>query len=286
MADTVAVITDSISCLEPGLIRKCNIGIVPIRLTFKGNIYRDSVDITPTEAYEMLMEDPERFNTSPASPGHFLEAYRLAATAGATGIICIPLSSKLSQGFNTARLAMEQAAVEIPELRIHVMDSMSVTAAEGFIALAAARAAETGADMDGVIKAAEDVRSKVHFYAILDTIKHVYRTGRIPKIASQVGSAFNIKPMLTGSEGFVKFKGVYKSRERGKLKLLEILREHVGEKPAHVAVMHACVPDEAEEMKERIASEFNCSELWISEFTPVMGYATGTGTLAIAFYPD
>jgi len=285
MTESVAVITDSIACLPKNLIEKHKIEIVPIRLTFQGETYRDSVDITPSEAYEMLLKDPERFNTSPSSPGHFLEAYRKVSQR-AQNILCITLSSKLSMGFDMARIAAEEAKTELPDLRIHVMDSMSVTSAEGFIALAAARAAEKGATLDGAIKAAEEVRAKVSFIALLETIKHVYRTGRVPKIASQVGSMLNIKPMLTSAEGAIKFMGIVKNRERGINKLIEILHESVGNQPAHIAVMHAYTPDEAEDLKARIEKEFNCAELWIAEFTPVMGYATGTGTLALAYYKD
>jgi len=285
MNETVAVITDSISCLPKELIEKHKLEIVPIRLTFHGEIYRDSVDITPSEAYEMLLKDPDRFNTSPSSPGHFLEAYRNVSSR-AQNILCITLSSKLSGGYDMARIAMEELKTELPEVRIHVMDSRSVTSAEGFIALAAARAAEQGANLDGAIKAAEEVREKVSFIALLETIKHVYRTGRIPKIASQVGSMLNIKPLLTSAEGAIKFKGIVKNRESGINKLIEIMREAIGNQPAHIAVMHAYTPDEAEDLRARIEKEFNCVELWIAEFTPVMGYATGTGTLALAYYKD
>lgn len=285
MTEAIGVITDSIACLPKELIEKHKIEIVPIRLTFQGEIYRDSVDITPTQAYEMLLKDPDRFNTSPSSPGHYLEVYRNVSSR-TKNIICITLSSKLSMGYEMARIAMGELNAELPDVRIHVMDSMSVTSAEGFIALAAARAAERGNDLDGVIRAAEEVRGKVSFIALLETIKHVYRTGRIPKIASQVGSMLNIKPMLTSVDGAIKFLGIVKNRERGINKLIEILRSEVGNSPAHIAVMHAYTPNEAEDLKTRIENEFNCAELWIAEFTPVMGYATGTGTLALAFYRD
>ncbi len=54
----------------------------------------------------------------------------------------------------------------------------------------------------------------------------------------------------------------------------------------HVAVMHAYALEEAKKLKERIASEFNCAELWLTEFSPVMGYACGTGTVGFAFYKE
>ncbi len=285
MTDTVAIVTDSISCLTKELIDQYQIKIVPIRIVAQGKIYRDSVDITPSEAYEIFLQDPENFSTSPSSPGHYLEAYQ-EVSKRADSILCITLSSKLSTGYNMATIAMEQAKTELPDTPIVVMDSQNVTSAEGFIALAGARAAANREDLDGAVKAAEEVRDRVHFFALLDTIKHVYRTGRIPKVASQIGSFFNIKPILTSSSGYVRFKGMVKNRERGILRLLDILREHAGKEPVHVAVMHAYTPEEADDLKERIAAEFNCVELWTAEFTPVMGYATGTGTLGIAFYKD
>ena len=97
----------------------------------------------------------------------------------------------------------------------------------------------------------------------------------------------NIKPILmSSSSGSISFKGIVRNRERGINRLLGILRDKVGQRLVHVDVMHAYVPDDAEMLKDRISSEFNCAELWVTEFSPVMGYATGTGTLGFAFYKD
>ncbi len=285
MTNNVAVITDSISNLPKPMVTQYAIGIVPIMLLIKDKIYRDGIDISPSEAYKLFLQDPERFNTSPAAPGHYLEAYH-EASKRAKSILCITLSSKLSTGYDMACVAKKQAKTDLPETEIEVMDSQNVTAAEGFIALAAARAAHDGKTLTEVIKVAEMVRGKVVFIAILDTIKHVYRTGRIPKIASQVGSLINVRPLLTISSGLIKFRGVVKNKQRGKLRLLEILSEDVEQSPVHVAVMHAFAPKEAEQLKGQIASSCNCAELFITEFSPVMGYATGTGALGLAYYKE
>ena len=120
---------------------------------------------------------------------------------------------------------------------------------------------------------------------LLDTIRHAYRSGRIPKIASMVGSALNIRPILTVS-GAVKFNSMVRSRKQGIERILRMMRDRVGNRLVHVAVTHAYAPDEAEKLKERISAEFNCIEIWLSEFSPVMGYACGTGTVGVAFYVD
>jgi DegV family protein with EDD domain len=285
MANKVAIVADSICCIPREMVEQYGITIAPIPISFQGRIYRDWVDITPTEAYELFLKDPGSFRTAGASPGIFLEAYR-EASKRATNILCVTLSAKLSGAYDAARQAIEEARKELPQITIEVMDSETVTASEGFVALAAVRAAEAGKSFAEVVKAAEEMKGKVTFLALLDTIRHVYRTGRIPKIAAVAGSVLSIKPVLTSSGGLVKFAGAVRSRAHGIDKMLKMMRDRVGQSPAHVAVMHAYAPDEAEKLKEKIAAEFNCAELWITEFSPVMGYATGTGTLGLAFYKE
>ena len=152
--------------------------------------------------------------------------------------------------------------------------------------MAAARAATEGNSLAEVIKVAEEVRGKVTFFILLDTIRYVYRTGRIPKVAAQLGSMLNIRPILTSGSGLVRFKGVARNREQGMNHLLAAMRDKVGQSPVHVAVMHAYAPEDAERLKERVSAEFNCAELWVTEFSPLMGYATGTGTVGFAFYKE
>ena len=285
MANKVAVVTDSITCLSKQLVRRNGISIVPATFSSKGKVYRDWVDVTPTEAYEMFLEDPESFATSAATPMSYIEAYRELGKQG-KDILCITISSKISTMCNVARVAKEKVEEELPSISIEVFDSLTTTAAEGFIALAAARAAAQGKSLSEVVKVAEEMRDKVNFLILLDTIRHIYRSGRIPKIASQIGSMINIKPILTMSSGSMRFVGAVRNKERGIQRLLDMLRSQVGQSPVHIAVMHAYAPDEAKRLMERISPEFNCVELWLTEFSPVMGYVCGTGTVGFAFYKD
>jgi DegV family protein with EDD domain len=285
MADKVAIVADSLACLTREQVGQYGITIAPIPLSFQGKIYRDWLDITPSEAYELFLKDPGSFKTAGASPGIFLEAYR-EASKRAKNILCVTLSAKLSGACEAAEQAIEEVKKELPQLSVEVVDSKTVTAAEGFIALAGARAAEMGKSLAEVVKAAEEMREQVTFLALLDTIRHVYRTGRIPKIAAVAGSVISIKPILTSSGGIIRFITAARSRERGIDKMLKIMRNRVGQRQVHVAVMHAYAPDEAEMLKERVSAEFNCAELWVTELSPVMGYATGSGTLGLAFYPE
>jgi DegV family protein with EDD domain len=187
--------------------------------------------------------------------------------------------------FNMANNARELARTELPGTVIEVMDTFSATPSQGLVALAAARAADEDRDLPAVRQTAEIVRDKVEALILLDTIRHVYRSGRIPKVASQIGSVLNIRPILT-VHGEVHFVGMVRSREQGIEHILQMAREKIGGRPVHMAVTHAYAADEAERLKERVSAEFNCINIWLSEFSPIMGYATGTGTVGIAFYTE
>ncbi|MFC2032702.1 DegV family protein, partial [Chloroflexota bacterium] len=167
MVSKVVIVTDSIACLTREFVEQYDIKILPLNFYFGDKVYRDWVDITPTEVYELFLKDPEAFKTSPASPGFYLEAYREASNK-AKNILCITLSSKMSTGFDMARAAKEQAKSEFPDTSIEVLDSQTVTAAEGFIALAAARAAAVGNNLDDVVNVAKEIKERVSFLLLLD----------------------------------------------------------------------------------------------------------------------
>jgi len=288
MAEKVAIVVDSLACLTRELVEQYKIAIAPLPISAGGKIYRDWVDVTPSQAYQLFLKDPDSFQSAGASPGSFLDAYREAAKR-ARNILCITVSAGLSGANGAALQAREHIKKELPRLSIEVLDSRTATAAEGFIALAAAQAAAGGKSLAEVLEVAKEMKDKVVWVVFLDTLRHVYRTGRIPKAAARAGAMLNIKPILTMSpttSGLIRFTGAALTRGGGIERMLKIVKKRVGQSPVHMAVMHAYALADAEKLKERVASEFNCAELWITEFSPLMGYATGTGTLGLAFYKE
>jgi DegV family protein with EDD domain len=283
MTNEVAIITDSLGCLPSEVVERYGIRIMPVNLYFEGKVYRDLVDITPIEAYELFLKNPEGWTTSPAPPAEWLEAYRQASKQ-TKSILCVTISSKLSAIYDIAKQAKEQIEAEMPGITIEVLDSQMAVIAQGLVTLAAARAADEGKNLAEVTKEAQEMRGKVNFAFLLDTVRYIYRTGRVPKVVARAGSILNIKPILTTSSGVVRLVGIVREREKGIDRLLRLMRDKVGQGPVRAVVTHAYALDEAERLKERISSEFNCIEIWVSEFSPILGYATGTGTLGIAFY--
>lgn len=281
----VAVIADSIGCIPRELVETYGIEIVAPNIYWNGSVYRDWLDITPGQAYELLQKDPESFSTAAPSPGDLADTYRKIRQT-AESLLFVTVSSKVSTLHNASVAARSLVKEELPETRIEVLDSRTCTGAEGFVVMAAARAASEGKGLAEVIDDAKSVRERVDLLFVLDTVRYAYRTGRIPRFASRAGSLLDVKPVMGWGDGAARLKSMTRSRDRGIDQIVGLMRSRVGGKRVHVAIHHTDAAEEGEKLKERVNKEFDCIELWLTEFSPIMGYSAGRGALGLAFYPE
>lgn len=284
----VAVVVDSSSCLPEDLLRKWNITVVPHELIIGLRSLRDGVDIQPSEFYRLLSEDSTtKFTTAAPQPRQFLDAF-ISASKQAQNVLCLTLSSQFSATYRSACAAarMSNGALAGDATRIKVIDSRAAAGGSGLIALAAARWASQGFTLDQVVDRVETLAPKVNLLAYLDTLRYLSRSGRINKIAAWAGTMLNIKPLTELKLGEARMLERPRSRAKAKERLLAVMRQRVADLPIIVNVMEADAIEEAREVSLRIRSKFNCRELIVSQFTPVMGLHTGPGLLGVAFYID
>jgi DegV family protein with EDD domain len=270
----VAIVCESTSCLPPELVQRYHIGIIPIPFVFDAQTFLDGVDTTPAEFYARLAASPTPPKTSPPSPGAYLEAWK-TATQSAHAVVLVTVDSKISTLQRSALFAQELAREALPETPIAIVDSLSAGMGQGFVALAAARAAQDGGTLDDVVAAADRVRWRVRMIVTLDTLEYLARTSRIPQVAAFVGGLLSIKPVVELSGGDIHLLARVRTRRRS-----------IEDARVHVAVQHASAPEEAAALEDRVRRAFNCVELFTTEFTPVMGGYCGPGLLGAAFYTE
>ena len=284
MAQKVAIVTDSSACIPAELVEQYGIGVVPLSVIFGDKTYQDGVDISPVEFYTRLRETEELPTTAHSSAGTHLEAYRKASQA-ASSILCITISAKFSGQFNSARVAVELAKEALPGVAIKVLDCGTAAAAQGLVVLAAARAAAAGLGLDEVMAKAESVAGRVSLLAMVDDLQYLVRGGHVPRLAAKASSLFRIKPILTIDNGDARPLAKAQTTSGALKRMLGIMkRRAVKGQPLHVTVMHADALDNALVLSSEISARFQCSELFITEFTPVMGAHIGPGLVGVAFY--
>jgi len=283
----VTIITDSSCCLPQELVEKYDISLAPLLVVYEGRSYRDGVDITPADVYKIMRRRKNLPATSTPSAGDFLDVYRQLSQK-AESILCITLTGKQSKTFEAALVAKEMAKEALPSTAIEVIDSRAVSGALGFIVLETARAISQGADLARAAEVARNMIDRVNFLAMLDTLFYLARTGRIAKAAAWAGSLLSMKPILEHSPSIGETTPVARPRTKARAieQMLQIMAERVGNSKVHVIVHHADELEEGEKLLAKIRSRFDCVEIYLTEFTPVMGVHTGPGLLAIGFYAE
>jgi DegV family protein with EDD domain len=282
----VAIVTDTTACVPQEQVTRYDIEVVPVQLIFEDKTYRDGIDISPTEFYARLREVKKMPTTSASSPSPYLEAYQKASQK-APSILCLTEPSRFSAMFDSARVAVEMARNTLPGINIEVLECTTAAAGQGLVTLAAARAAALDRPLHEVKELTNNIMSRVNLFATLDTLQYLAKSGRVPQAAALVNSLLNIKPVFTLNHSdahTVALPRTTKSAMKNMMKLMG--REVVKGQSLHVAVMHADALDKAIALKNRIASHFKCEEIFITEFTPVMGVHTGPGLFGVAFYGE
>jgi DegV family protein with EDD domain len=281
----VAVVTDSSACLPPGAVSGLDIYVVPLRLFINGTSYRDGLDITAHEVYRMLPEVRELPSTSAPAPSDFHDAME-RASVGHDSVVVITMTSRFSGTYQSAVTAAAGFRESHAHVAVDVIDSGTAAGAVGLVVLNAARKAAVGGTRDEVCSAARDIMERVHLMAVLDTLQYLARSGRVPMAVHwanalvRVNPVFRIQPLL----GEARTVRVARGRESAIQVMLELVRNHVGSDELHAVVFHSDRLEEAEGLRHRVDTGFRCKELYVSDFTPVMGIHTGPGVLGLAYY--
>lgn len=270
---TVAVVTDSASDLseESG----AGIAIVPLIVTFGDRSYRDREELDPDRFWSLLDQDPDFPTTSSPGPAAFAEAYREAASRGAEGVVSVHLSERLSRAVESARRAAGDAPIPV-----EVVDTRSVSLGQGLVARAAARAAETGTSVAEVAEVARAAADGATIVAVLDTVDHLRRGGRLGRARAALSELLRIRPVLTLQEGEPAL--VSRARTRGRA-IEEMLRLAAG--PAvEAAVLHGGAP-EVDEVAAEIERSCGVPPL-VEAIGAVTGSHLGPRALGVAVLRD
>ena len=281
----VAIVVDSACCLSPELVRRWNITQVPHHLVIGDRSYRDGVDISPSDFYKILREDRVVPTTTAPQPQEFLDGL-LAASEFARNILCITVASNFSVANRSAQAAVEMAGDGLAHCRVKIVDSQAAAGALGLIALAAARWAHEGCDLDQVSGRVDRLIPRLNMLAFLESFDYLNRSGRVSKIKAWTGSLLGVRPLTELQGGQARLLERPRSRRRAMDRLVAITQRRVGGAPVVVNIMEADAAEDALMLEGLIRDAVDCRELFISQFTPVMGAHTGPGLLGVAFYTD
>jgi DegV family protein with EDD domain len=258
-----------------------NIHVVPLVVTLDGKSYREELDIT-AEAFYPLLEASENLpTTSQPSAGDFAEKYRELAKSDPE-ILSIHMTAGLSGTFNSAQAGAEM----VPEAKITLVNTKTLSAAAGWQVKAGARAVKAGWTLDKILPMLQKISDASESIYTLEELKYLIHGGRISHMKGLIASLLNIKPMI----GVEKVNGTYVQKGqartfKGAVKGLvdQMLQLHPEGTELQVQVLHAFNPEGGVLLREMIEQRFKCRWLPMGPMSLVLGAHTGRSMVGVAY---
>lgn len=281
----VAIVTDSVACLPDAVARAHGMYRLPVKLSVNGCSYEDTErDLTP--ALVDAFRGAVTIDTTPWPPEHYSRFYAQLALRH-DEILHIVAFSTFTSTMSLAQEGARLASSSRPGLRVEIVDSGTTGMAQGFVALAAARAALSGASLEDCRNAAHAMTGHVQSLFALESLRHVTRTGRATRLAGWASSVLRVTPVvrLVGGREEPVFLARSTSQAIRRMAAL-VATSGADAAPLHAAVMESEPGQDGCMLADLLHERVRCIQCLVTPFTPVMRIVAGPGVVGVAFYRD
>ena len=270
----IKVVTDSAADVPSELAQRLDITILPCYVIFGSEVYRDGVDLTPRDFYDKLTTSRILPTTSQPPLGLFVETYQNLLRES-EGIVSIHVASALSGVFNAARVAADALSTA----PIAVIDSQQLSMGAGWQVIMAAQAAQEGHTLAEVVSLVQAIQPRARAAAMLDSLEHIRRSGRISRVTDLMGTALRVKPLLQIATGQVTAIATVRTRGKALRRLAELIAAQGAFK--ELCVAHADAADAAQEVVERLSTVHPRERLLICQAGAAVTTHLGLGAVGI-----
>jgi DegV family protein with EDD domain len=272
----VRIVTDTSCDLPPSLEQELKeLGVIIVRFLFRFGL-EECEDKTISMQEFLARVESAWPTTSVPSSGAFVQAFRACVEAG-DEVVCITITGNHSAVYSAAVLASQ----EFPPGQVTVVDSKTLSIAQGLLVLAAARAAQEGKSSQAVVETINELRERLHLFITLDTVEYLVKGGRASRLSGIMAGLLKIRPILTLMDGELTLLEKPRGRKAAKQRLIELAKSRF---PAEtVGVAHIACEEEAKELVSEISLQTGLpeKEILLAETGMVIATHGGPGTLGI-----
>ena len=283
----IKLLADSTCDLSDDILAKYEIGVAPLIITIDNKSYEDRVDIQPDEFYGILEALPEFPTTGMPSPATFMKLMEDALETGHDEILCICMSSGTSGSYQSAVLGKEYFEEAHPNspVKIHIVDSRSMSHGSGWLLVKSAQMREAGATFEELVDFNETYKTKVKHFLSVDDLDHLIKSGRISNASAIIGKLLMVKPIMSMKDG----KGAIVAKERGTRKVLkhytdEFMKRYDPSITNFVIIGYTSDQKIAENLKTKILAESDFDgEIYLMQMGVSVGTHVGLGAISMFF---
>jgi DegV family protein with EDD domain len=271
----VRIVTESTADIPTEMAAQLDIAVVPSYVVFGTESYRDGIELTKQQFYEKLSATREIPKTAAPPPAVYEAVYRRLAQED-DEIVSIHLAANLSGLYNAAAVA----AAAVSEARVAVVDSGQVSMGYGWMAIAAAEAAQRGESLEEIVALVEGMKDRSHLLAMLDTLEFVYRGGRVGWVEAMVGTLMRIKPIVEVRWSEVNLIERARTWTRSLKRLTDLIQD-LGPLERAI-VLHAGARDSAEHLADQVETIVPDWKRLIGQAGVTVASHAGPGAVGIA----
>lgn len=283
----IKIMADSTCDLSQEIVEQYNIGIAPLKIDINGKTYRDKKDLSSDEFFEFLPTLSQLPTTAMPSPEAYLNIVDDAMAEGYTEFLCICMSSGTSGSYQSAVLAKNMFEEQYPDsnVKIHVVDSASMSHGSGWLILKSAQLLEEGYTFEALIDFNETHKTRVKHLLCVDDLKNLIKSGRISNTGAFVGSILQVKPIMSMKQG----KGAIVAKVRGLNKALkyyvdEFISRNQADMNNFIIIGYSSNVEIAQQLKERLETQANFKGIiHIMQMGVAVGTHVGLGGVSMFF---
>jgi DegV family protein with EDD domain len=274
----VQIVTDSTCDLEKSMCKDFNIAVIPLSVNLDGRIFRDGIDLSLDEMYQLVNKTGTLPKTAAPTPGEFVEFFNQFTD----DIVFIGISSNASATVQNARLA----AADLHNKKIEVVDSLNLSTGLGLQVIEAAEMAKQGSSAKEITSHLNSLRNRVHTAFIVDTLDYLYMGGRCSALQNVMSSLLKIRPLIfmqpNGALG-VK-KKIRGSREKALQGLLDDVREDAAKIDGRrLFITYNRCDEDAEFLKQEIMKIVPAKAIHLTITGTVVASHCGPKTISIQY---
>ncbi len=282
------ITTDSNCDLPSTYVAENKIGVIPHYYLVEEEVYGDGKELTVKEFYDAMREQ-KKVGTMASNPAVIEETF-LRYCAEGKDVIHISFSSALSGGCSNVQMVAEQVMDEHPEMKIVVIDTLTVSLGEALMIMKAVELKNAGKTLEETVDCINGLLPHICVQFTVDDLNHLYRGGRLSKTSAVIGTVVNIKPILyVDDAGRLLALSKVRGRKKALHTLVDNMEERVGsfrDKQIAIGIAHGDCEEDALFVKQLIEERFGYHDFLITPVGPSIGAHSGPGGLGVIFMGD
>ncbi|MBQ4617241.1 MAG: DegV family protein [Clostridia bacterium] len=279
----VTILADSACDLQREEAAAFGVTVLPLKVLFGTEEYRDGQTLTHRRFYEMLAECDTLPTTCQIVPTEFQDTLTEALKNEDDTAVVITLSGKLSGTYQSACMAAEEW-----DGRVHVLDSENVAVGERLLVLRAAALRDAGCTAEEIAVCLDREKKQVRLMALLDTLEYLKKGGRISSAVAFAGALLSIKPVVAVKDGEVSLIGKARGSKQGNNLLRELVKNGRGiDFSRPLCLGYSGRSDELLRLYVRDSAELwegYVEQLPVASIGCAIGTHVGPGAVAVAYF--